>query len=209
MKGLILKDLYSSKSYAYIYGLFLVVYAAMVVINGASIIGALPCLLLGMLPSTLQAADEGSRWLQYSACLPYTRSQIVSAKYIISIIFNAASAAVLLIANVLNAVFVEHDLSQLASLPIWAALYLSVGIFGALCLPFIFRLGVEKGRIVYMVFGGLMGACVGAMGATSAGLVLGEIPNIAVIMAAVFAIAVVLFAISWAVSIAAFKKRQL
>lgn len=209
MKGLILKDLYSSKSYAYIYGLFLVVYAAMVVINGASIIGALPCLLLGMLPSTLQAADEGSRWLQYSACLPYTRSQIVSAKYIISIIFNAASAAVLLIANVLNAVFVEHDLSQLASLPIWAALYLSVGIFGALCLPFIFRLGVEKGRIVYMVFGGLMGACVGAMGATSAGLVLGEIPNIAVIMAAVFAIAVVLFAISWAASIAAFKKRQL
>ena len=209
MKGLILKDLYASKSYGLIYVLFLVVYAAMVVINGASPIGALPCLLLGMLPSALQAADEGSRWLQYSACLPYTRSQIVSAKYIISIIFNVASAAVLLIANILNAVFVEHDLSQLASLPIWAALYLSVGIFGALCLPFIFWLGVEKGRIVYMVFCGLMGAGIGAIGATSADLVFGEIPNIAVIMAAVFAIAAALFAISWAASIAAFKKRQL
>ena len=54
-----------------------------------------------------------------------------------------------------------------------------------------------------------MGAGIGTIGATSAGLVLGEIPNIAVIMTAVFAIAVVLFAISWAVSIAAFKKRQL
>ena len=209
MKGLILKDLYASKSYGLIYVLFLVVYAAMVVINGVSPIGALPCLLLGMLPSTLQTADEGSRWLQYSACLPYTRSQIVSAKYIISIIFNVSSAAVLLIASILNAVLVEHDLSLLASLPLWAALYLSVGIFGTLCLPFIFRLGVEKGKIVYTVFCAIMGAGIGTIGATSAGLVLGEIPNIAVIMAAVFAIAAALFAISWAASIAAFKKRQL
>ena len=209
MKGLIIKDLYALKSYGTIYALPLVIFAAVLVFEGASTVCMLPCLLLGILPSSLQAADEGSKWLQYSACLPYTRSQIVSAKYIISIIFNVASSAVLLIVNILNIVFVNRDLSQLASLPMWAALYLSVGIFGALCLPFIFWLGVEKGRIVYMVFCGLMGACMGVIGAWSADLVLGEIPNIAVIMAAVFAIAAALFAISWAASIAVFKRRQL
>ena len=209
MKGLIIKDLYALKSYGIIYALPLVIFAAVLVFEGASTVCMLPCLLLGILPSSLQAADEGSKWLQYSACLPYTRSQIVSAKYFVSLILNLGAAFVLLIGNTLNIVFVNRDFSQLAMLPMWAALYLTAGVFGSLCMPFIFWLGVEKGRIVYMVFCGLMGACMGVKGARSADLVLGEIPNIAVIMAAVFAIAAALFAISWAASIAVFKKRQL
>ncbi len=209
MKGLIIKDLYALKSYGIIYALPLVIFAAVLVFEGASTVCMLPCLLLGILPSSLQAADEGSKWLQYSACLPYTRSQIVSAKYFVSLILNLGAAFVLLIGNTLNIVFVNRDFSQLAMLPMWAALYLTAGVFGSLCMPFIFWLGVEKGRIVYMVFCGLMGACMGVIGAWSADLVLGEIPNIAVIMAAVFAIAAALFAISWAASIAVFKKRQL
>ena len=45
-----------------------------------------PCLLCGMIPVNLLAYDERSRWMQYSAALPYTKAQIVCGKCLIGLL---------------------------------------------------------------------------------------------------------------------------
>ena len=49
-----------------------------------------PCMLCGMIPVNLLGYDERSRWMQYSGTMPYTKTQIVSGKYLIGLLAQLA-----------------------------------------------------------------------------------------------------------------------
>lgn len=79
MKGLIIKDLYMLVKYFKLYFLLDVIFIAAALISPDNVsFLAIPVLVSGIVPLTLLAYDERSKWLGYSGTLPYSRSQIVS-----------------------------------------------------------------------------------------------------------------------------------
>ena len=86
MKGLLLKDWYMMKQYCRAYLIIATVFIAMSLFsNGNMFFIFYPCLLCGMIPVNLLGYDERSHWMQYSGTLPYTKTQLVSAKYLIGL----------------------------------------------------------------------------------------------------------------------------
>ena len=106
---------------------------------------------MNMLPYTALAYDERSKWDQIAAMLPYTNADIVLAKYLLGYLMVGAAAALNLAAKL-----VTH--SELGVILLGFCMGL---IMMAVTLPLMFRFGVERGRmffIVLMVFLGVGGA---------------------------------------------------
>lgn len=205
MKGLLLKDLYLTFKYCRAFILIIAVFIGASFINEHSaFLTVYPCLIVGMIPATLYSYDEREKWSIYSATLPVSRVHLVSAKYIMGL-FSCATiillTAIVQAFKMINTSFVLMD-------------YLSVIAFVAsICLvapsvfmPFMFKYGAEKGRIIYYV----------VVGATCAAFIVFSVyqestfilNNTFVIIAVCIAAAVIYIA-SWLLSIAFYKKREI
>lgn len=88
MKGLLLKDAYQAWYYAKTVVVTAVVMMGVGVIsmmNGANFFIVYAGFLLGMMPMTLLAYDQTSKFNEYSAALPATKEQLVGCKYIVGL----------------------------------------------------------------------------------------------------------------------------
>ena len=208
MKGLILKDWYMAKKYCRAYLLIATAFIALSFFSDNNMFFVFyPCLLCGMIPVNLLAYDERSRWMQYSGTLPYTKTQIVSGKYLIGLL---AQLAILLATGIGQAVkmsvsggFVFGDFAVLMLL-----LLIVSTLSSSICLPFVFKLGVEKGRTAYYVMIGFV--CGASVLASSIirGQLMNEIqPNL--ILALVATVGICLYILSWYLSVVFFKKREI
>lgn len=145
--------------------------------------------------------------MQYSGTLPYTKTQIVSGKYLIGLL---AQLAVLVATGIGQAVkmslaggFVFGDFAVLMLLMLIVSTLSS-----SICLPFVFKLGVEKGRTAYYVMIGFVcGASVLASSILRGQLVSEIQPNF--ILALVAVVGIGIYILSWYLSIVFFKKREI
>ena len=151
MKGLLLKDFYMTVKYCRTYLLIGIVFIAVSFAGAESqnmFFVFYPCLLCGMIPVNLLAYDERSRWLEYSGTLPYTKAQLVSAKYLVGVIVQGV---MLLAVGIAQAVRMNlagsFRLGEYGM--IMALIFAMATITSSISLPFMFRWGVEKGRIAY------------------------------------------------------------
>lgn len=208
MKGLILKDWYMMKKYCRSYILIAAVFIGISLFSNDNLFFVFyPCLLCGMIPVNLLGYDERSRWIQYSGTMPYTKTQIVSAKYLIGLLAQVIMLIVTGIAQGIkmtvagNFVFGEFVVLMLLML-IMAILTSSIS------LPFIFKLGVEKGRIAYYIMIGFV--CGASVVASSffKGQLVAEVEPIA-ILAFLVIVGIGIYALSWYLSIVFYKKREL
>lgn len=159
MKGLILKDFYVTlkrcKSYLIVSAFFIA--ASFFLDNFFSdgyMFMMLPVVIFAGLPISLLGFDEKSAWTKYSRALPYSKAQIVSAKYIFGFIFQVVMALVVLLALAIRAKTIgSEELSQTAS--VLGRVFILSLIVPAVGLPFCFKFGTEKGRVFFMalVFG--------------------------------------------------------
>ena len=208
MKGLLLKDWYVMKKYCRSYILIAVVFIAVSFFSNDNMFFVFyPCLLCGMIPVNLLGYDERSRWMQYSGTLPYTKAQNVCGKYLIGLLTQltvlvatgVAQAGKMIIAH--N--FVPGDFAVLMLLMLIVSTLTS-----SICLPFVFKLGVEKGRAAYYIMIGFV--CGASVLASSIlrGQLMSEIqPNLILALVAVVGIGVYL--LSWYLSIVFFRKREI
>lgn len=153
MKALILKDLYQLRRCWGFYGLlaafsyFGVLFANR---NSMFFLFYYPSMFIGMIPVTLLSMDEQSRFDQFSCGLPYTRRQFVVSKLLVGLIMQGVTAA---LGGIVVAV--QLALNGSLSLAAWGSAMLvmaAVALGGsALVFPWIFKLGVEKGRLFYML----------------------------------------------------------
>ena len=215
MKGLLLKDLYMSEKYCRVFLLIVVVFFGMSLMSGPGLcLLAYPCILMGLIPASLISYDEREKWDVYSGTLPCSRRQLVSCKYLVGLI---GELLVICITTVLYALglfrmgaFDPHAVLGMA------AVFLLLGLIGpAATLPFMFRFGAEKGRIAYFAviillcgvsaaFGSIQGSGVGE-NALTAGIVMPQ-AGVSFFLAV---LAVLFYAVSWRLSIAFYKKREL
>lgn len=203
MKGLILKDMYMIRKYNMSLLLIFAVFMAVSFFgDGNSFFTVYPVLLAGILPVNLIAYDEKSKWMSYAAVFPYSRKQIVTVKYIITAAVYALILLCTFAVQWLKAVVYGEDISHVISI---ISVLASVGIIPpAVMLPLIFKLGVEKGRIVY-----ILGICV----------ICALIPIFTVneelhietgaVQLMIILIPVLMFIFSWFVSVRVFEKREL
>lgn len=197
MKGLLLKDFYVAAKNLRVYFLIAVIFIGGVIIDKNNIYFLyLLSMMGGIIPVTLLSFDERSGWTKYSLVLPYTQNQIVSSKYVIGIILPFA-------VSILSAAlmwFLKYS-SEDIFLFFITSVSLSLAV-PAVCLPFSFKLGVEKGRIAYYAALALIivpSAFLGGNAAENAKpvLMLGSLDIIVIISG----IAALLYALSWLLSV--------
>ena len=144
MKGLLLKDIYMAVKYCRVYFLIAVVFAVAFVWSDNFFLAVYPVFLVGALSVNLLSYDEKCKWSLYAGTFPYTRTQLVSVKYIVTLL--ALGLSVLLMGLGFAAHMFVADDFQLSELLTFFGLLLSMGLASpSLMLPVIFRFGVEKG----------------------------------------------------------------
>lgn len=208
MKGLLLKDWYMMKKYCRSYLPMAAVFITLSLISDNNMFFVVyPCLLCGMIPANLLGYDDLSHWTQYSGSLPYTKTQIVSVKYLIGLLAQVAMLIITCAAQGIkmrmNGNFVFNDLVILMLLLLTVATFTS-----AISLPFIFKLGIEKGRITYYVMIGFICAVSVTGSSLFKGVLQAEIqPNTLLAILALAGIGI--YALSWYLSIVFYKKREI
>lgn len=154
MKGLLLKDWYVIRNqckYILLISLLWVVISVLSANGGELYFAIIGSVLLAILPITVMGLDERSHWESFALTMPYSRRAMVLSKYLLSLLAMAASC-ILYTAAFLAASFIRHTtFSAEALAAALIAIIMTAGISTVLIYPLIFRLGVEKGRIWYMM----------------------------------------------------------
>ena len=207
MKGLLLKDFYMAARYCRTYILIGVVFIAVSFASSENMFFVFyPCLLCGMIPVNLLAYDERSRWLEYSGTLPYTKAQIVSGKYLVGIIVQGS---MLLAVGLSQAVRMNlAGTFRLGEFALFMTIIFAMAtITSSITLPFMFRWGVERGRIAYYCMIGFVCAA-GYLGSVffTGGTRLAVSQGALMVILTLAGIAV--YAASWLASIALYRKRE-
>ena len=208
MKGLLLKDLYMMKKYCKAYLLLIVIFVAVSFASSENLFFVFyPCLLCGMIPVNLLAYDERSKWLQYSETMPYTKGQIVSGKYVIGL---GTQVSVLLVTGIAQAIRMSmNDAFVLGEYLVLMMLLLILSLLASsITLPFMFKLGVEKGRMAYYIMIGIV--CAGSIilsNLLSGGMQ--EEIKLNGILPIICLIGIGIYALSWYLSVAFYKKREI
>lgn len=208
MKGLVLKDGYLAWAHFKMYILMVLVFSLLSAADpGNFFLVFYPCMLCGMIPVNLMAYDERSKWDVFTALMPFTRAQIVTSKYLVGIIGQGIILTLVAVVNIVRmALSGGVDWQYLFDLIGMMIMLASVSV--ALPLPFIFRSGVEKGRMGYYVMIGMSGVGSGVMGG-----LLGDnvnafsLPELAVPVMILVGIGV--YGLSWWLSVKFYEKREL
>lgn len=147
MRGLLLKDIYVLFKQLKAFILIIVVFACL---PTPSSLSAFAIVYASMLPVTAVAYDERSRWNRLAAMMPYSVKSIVFSKYILGYLLVAAAALISVAAQLLFAAATKSaygigEIQELVFVICAAVFLLSVN------LPLMFRFGVEKGRLLFII----------------------------------------------------------
>ena len=205
MIGLLRKDLYMAWAYC---KTFLLILAAFIAVGLAgeenSFFILYPMIIGMMLPVSLISYDERFKWHLACDAMPVSRAKVVSSKYILTLLTVLLIFAVIMLAQ-------WFRLSRLGAVEqLWAlpGVLLPMGLVGpAILMPVIFRLGVEKGRIFYFVLVGVV--CAAAVFFGSGQNPVNPTAEISLPGWALVLVSLGIFLLSWPLSIALYKKREL
>lgn len=208
MKGLLLKDWYMMKKYCRYYLFCTIGFIILSILSAGNMFFVFyPCMLCGMIPVNLIGYDERSRWMQYSGTMPYTKAQIVSGKYVIGSLAQFTTMLAIVAAQAVKMAAAGNFIPGKLAVLILLLLIVST-LSSSICLPFIFKLGVEKGRTAYYV---MIGFVCGAS-ALASGL-FGDQPGAeiqpGIILSLLAAVSIGVYVLSWYMSIVFFKKREI
>lgn len=208
MKGLLLKDFYMARTYCKSYVLLALIFLGVSLAGGENLYFIFyPALFFGMIPMSLLSYDERSHWLQYAETMPYTRVQIVSAKYLVGLI--AQTCYVILVGIVQGIKLGTRGTLDVVGLLEMLLVLLSLStMITSVCMPFMFKWGVEKGRMAYYVMVGV--ACAVAYSATTvSGSVMTESLTGSAFPVLICVVSMSVYALSWFLSAVFYTKREL
>ena len=212
MKGLIIKDLYELIKQCRFVVLLCLVYMIIAIMGESSTFFlAFAIVFISMLPITLMAYDEKSKWDSYSITMPYTRKEMVLSKYILSLIGILSMSILYLLLRGTTLLFIDGSLSKLPGMMTSMLPMILVAIlFSSINFPIIFKFGAEKGRLAMIILCALVGGIFGASAASAEEggdffvSIFSSIPNIVYPIAAV-----ILLIISFWISVNFYEKREL
>ncbi len=150
MKGLLIKDFYIVKGYLITVFVISVAMTLFFVWKGNWMMMLMPLVYMTELSLNPMAYDERGHFDLYQKSLPIRTSNVVIEKYVLPVAGILFVGLVYLIANLIKILITGTG--TFAECFSNAAGVLAIGLFCvALMYPWIFKLGVEKGRLVYIV----------------------------------------------------------
>lgn len=200
MKGLLLKDWYqvrTSMKAMYLSVAFVLVIWMFSTSSAYVFPVSYAAVFLGILPVNLLTYDQSVGWVEYGRTLPVSKKTLVAEKYLIGLFCAVVSAA-------LNGIFCGILFwmgKPLPAMPIGLLLgagAASILLINGIMLPLYYRFGAEKARMLYMLMFAGMGAALGG------GMVLMDAvpePGAAIAIVGVLAAVLVLYALSWRLSV--------
>ena len=212
MKGLLLKDAYQIWHYAkgvIVAAVVMMLVGVLSMKGGSNFFMMYGGLMLGILPMTLLTYDQNSRFSAYSAALPVTKEQLVGGKYLIGLcgmvlaelLSMAALAAAQLLWGTVTVQLTVATLLQVAMLTL---------LGNVILLPLTYRFGYQKARYVYYLCIGLLASLMGYF-VSSGDNALDSIltaQGSGLVLVAVLAAVLVLYAASWRLSVAWYGKAE-
>ncbi|MDO4943931.1 MAG: ABC-2 transporter permease [Ruminococcus sp.] len=216
MKGLLKKDLILTVHTYWLFLPFIILFWIISIASEDFFFTIYPVVFLSALPMGLITVDEKCRWQGYANSMPYTRGEIVTSKYVfagaiaitvtvLGIIVQTLSHAV---KGTLTAAAAEEILLMLVFCPIMGLL------IPCISLPCVFKFGIDKGKIAYLLLMGFAGGILGFMLSVTSDsfseilTITAKIP-LSVTICGGLGLAAAMFIISWAISIHAYKRRDL
>lgn len=160
MKGLLLKDFYTIFKQTKIFLILIVVFSVMPGYNMA----AFAIMYASFLPITALAYDERSKWDTLAAMMPYSHRQLLMSKYVLGYCTMAGAAVLAFIVQTFLAATRHRALATEDWMALVMVMCIAV-IVQAILLPVMFKVGVEKGRLVFFVLVGgivLVGTLLGS-----------------------------------------------
>lgn len=161
MKGLLLKDLYVSRSSILLYGFIFIAFFILSIFSYNVVFVTLSAAFLTMLPATIFSYDAAAHWDTYAGGLPVSRKTQVLEKYVFGLLAFATGGLLMILC-----VFVNHLRTGEPFLSLFAqnisVLFLCMLTISIL-LPCMFRFGAEKGRIILFTIMILLGGGIGTV----------------------------------------------
>lgn len=203
MKGLLIKDFYTLTKQLKI---FLVLIVFFLFLPGSST-SAFAVIYSAMLPITALAYDERSKWHELAAMMPYTARNLVLGKYLLGYICIAAAAILSFVIKIALSFFSKEPITVSIFIELIPIVCLA-SIFLAINLPFMFKMGVEKGRLAFFILIAVI--IVGGVAfADKAAQWLGSLQlNVIFFMGFILLFSVVINIISIALSIRIYKRKE-
>lgn len=151
MKGLLLKEWFVIWKQGKFMILLALIYGVMAVMGSGYFFAGFSVVFLSMLPITVMGLDERSKWDYYAITMPYSRKDIVLSKYIFSIICSFTAMIIYIIATIIKWI-IGKEPADFGSLITQTISMLSLGLFfSTVNLPIIFKFGVDKGRMWFIL----------------------------------------------------------
>ena len=149
MKGLLLKDWFLIwKQCRYLLFVPAVFLAVSALSDDSQFFAIFAFLLSAMYPMTVMGLDEQSKWERYALTMPFRRRDLVLSKYLLSF----CSLFLYGVLYLLLVLLFKHDPEAMKVSVMLTSVGISIGIlYSALAYPFLFKLGMEKGRIWYLI----------------------------------------------------------
>ena len=210
MKGLILKDAILIKKYCIFHFLISLIFFIISVIGSSVEKSNLnftyyAVAMISIIPITISAYDEQSKWNVYEASLPLSRKQTVFEKYILTalIVIPVSFIYTIILFTVkggdLNKAIINFTLMLLFGL-----------ISPCVVLPIIYKFGYLKGRIINLIIIALIMALASVSAVTS---ISENQPDFSVLLGSfteplLLAAAVIIFVLSAAISVSIYNKKE-
>ena len=158
MIGLILKDFLILRKSLSSYLVMMAIYAA-IAFSGAwsaDIIGVLTVVVVAILPLNVFSYDKQAHWDTYGLALPIGRTKTVAARYLCVLLLCLGSIVLTTIAGI--ALYAVGRIEEPAAFMVSCAVMgLIAVLMNAVMLPFLYKFGPERAR---MMFYGVMGLLV-------------------------------------------------
>ena len=220
MKGLLLKDAYQMWCYTrwiILMSIAMMLMGTYFMKDGSNFFMLYGGLMLGILPMTLLAYDQNSRFSAYSAALPVTKEQLVGGKYLIGLCGMALTellsmAALAAVRASQAALAAAQLLWGTVTVQLTVATLLQVAMLTLLgnmiLLPLTYRFGYEKAKYVYYLCIGMLGGLMGIAVSSDGTLLNSILPahGSLLVLVVVLAAALALYALSWRLSVAWYGK---
>ena len=164
MTGLILKDFLILRKTLRTYLLFVVVY---LVLAGAGVwkpqfVSGFVAVIISVLPMNVFAYDQQAKWDTYGLALPVGRTKTVAARYLCVLLLCLFTVVLTVVFGVV--LFAAGKMADFGEyLLTGAACGLLAVLINAVMLPFLYKFGPERARIVLIGVMGLFGAGMAAL----------------------------------------------
>lgn len=153
MIGLLVKDIYNLGKNVKQLSISLVLFFVLAVnMKSASYLVFMMLLLSSMLVLTSLSYDEMAKWDKYALTMPIKRSELVKGKYILFLLLTSISTIISnVVGMILTTIFELESVKELLFTSVSATS--GIILLYSILFPVIFKLGVEKGRImIYVIF---------------------------------------------------------